>query len=157
MAANADNPPSPSPMESIMQRADHVLIHLTLEPAQGQTLPPSPLGVELAAYVRALLENLDAPPIVVGASETELTLVAPLPATMSTSHLVFCIKQSSERWLQQTTDSPDFRWAPGYRALSVDLRTLAVTIRRIRRSSTSLDLTSNSRWIHERSSPSALP
>lgn len=133
-----------------MHQADHILIHLTLEPAANHALPAAELGADLAAYVRALLDNLDASPVVIGASSHELTLVAPLPPTMSTSHLVHCIKQGTEPWLNRTADRTEFRWAPGYRALSVDLRSLAVTIRRIRRASSTVSLSTSSRWIHER-------
>lgn len=132
-----------------MTRGDHVLIHLTLTPEDDQHLPVPSFGDELAEYVRALLETLDAPPVVVGASPNELTLVAPLPHTMSTSHLVFCIKTGTERWLRQITQPRQFRWAPGYRAVSVDLRSLAITIRRIRRMTPAQRCQPRSRWIHE--------
>ena len=113
-----------------MPAHNNILLHLTLQPAPGSSLPAHDIGPELAAYVRALLDNLDASPIVIGATSTELTIVAPLPLCMSTAHLVFCIKRGTERWLtQQCTSQRVFLWAPGFRALSVDRACLAALIR----------------------------
>jgi hypothetical protein len=115
-----------------MPAHNHILLHLTLEPASGSRLRPADIGPELAAYVRALLDNLDASPIVIGASSDELTLVAPLPRNMSTAHLVFCIKRGTERWLtQRSATQRNFLWAPGYRALSVDRTSLTTLIREL--------------------------
>ncbi len=113
-----------------MQAHNNILLHLTLQPAPDSNLPAHDIGPELAAYVRALLDNLEASPIAIGATSTELTIVAPLPICMSTAHLVFCIKRGTERWLtQQCTAQRAFLWAPGFRALSVDRASLAALIR----------------------------
>ncbi len=123
-----------------MPAHNHILLHLTLEPAPGSRLRPADIGPELAAYVRALLDNLDASPIVIGASSDELTLVAPLPRTMSTAHLVFCIKRGTERWLtQRSATERNFSWAPGYRALSVDHTSLTSLIRALQLRATYCD------------------
>ena len=124
-------------MESLMPDHNNILLHLTLEPAPGSSLPASDIGPELAAYVRALLDNLDASPVAIGATSNELTIVAPLPLSMSTSHLVFCIKRGTERWLTHQCDAKRaFFWAPGFRALSIDRTSLNALIRGLQQRST---------------------
>ena len=124
-------------MESLMPDHNNILLHLTLEPARGSSLPASDIGPELAAYVRALLDNLGASPVAIGATSNELTIVAPLPLTMSTSHLVFCIKRGTERWLNQQCDAQHaFLWAPGFRALSIDRSSLIALIRGLQQRAT---------------------
>ena len=124
-------------MESLMPDHNNILLHLTLEPAPGSSLPASDIGPELAAYVRALLDNLDASPVAIGATSNELTIVAPLPLSMSTSHLVFCIKRGTERWLNQQCDAQHaFLWAPGFRALSIDRSSLTALIRGLQQRAT---------------------
>lgn len=114
-----------------MQPAHHLILHLTLEPDSTSTLPHC-TGADLAAYVRALLETLSTPAWAIGATPTELTLVVSLPSTMSTAHLVYCIKRSTERWMASHAPSqPPFRWRPTYSALTIDLRTLAQAIRSV--------------------------
>lgn len=116
---------------------NNILLHLTLEPAPGCSLPASDIGPELAAYVRALLDNLDASPVAIGATNNELTIVAPLPLSMSTSHLVFCIKRGTERWLKEQSEAQHaFLWAPGFRALSIDRSSLTALIRGLQQRAT---------------------
>lgn len=116
---------------------NNILLHLTLDPAPGSSLPASDIGPDLAAYVRALLDNLDASPVAIGATSHELTIVAPLPLSMSTSHLVFCIKRGTERWLTQQCDAQcAFFWAPGFRAISIDRTSLTALIRGLQQRST---------------------
>lgn len=120
-----------------MSAHNNILLHLTLQPAPRSNLPAHDIGPELAAYVRALLDNLDASPFAIGATSTELTIVAPLPLCMSTAHLVFCIKRGTERWLtKQCTSQRAFLWAPGFRALSVDRASLAALIRELQHRAT---------------------
>lgn len=124
-------------MEYAMPAHNHILLHLTLEPVAGSSLPASDIGPELAAYVRALLDNIDASPVAIGASSNELTIVAPLPLAMSTAHLVFCIKRGTERWLgQQCAPTCTFLWAPGFTAHSVDRTSLTTLIRGLQRRAT---------------------
>jgi len=124
-------------MESAMPAHNHILLHLTLEPVAGSSLPASDIGPELAAYVRALLDNLDASPVAIGASSNELNIIAPLPLAMSTAHLVFCIKRGTERWLsEQCAPTRTFYWAPGFSAHSVDRTSLTALIRGLQRRAT---------------------
>lgn len=114
-----------------MRQPDHLLLHLILEAEQPGTLPDCS-AAELAAYVRALLETLGSNALAVGATRCELTIVTSLPRTMSTAHLVHCIKRGTERWLNaQPSVANPFRWQSGYSAMTVDLRTLAETVREI--------------------------
>jgi hypothetical protein len=139
-----------------MPAHNHILLHLTLEPAPGSRLRPADIGPELAAYVRALLDNLDASPIVIGASSNELTLVAPIPRTMSTAHLVFCIKRGTERWLtQRSATQRNFTWAPGYRALSVDRTSLTTLMRELQLRATYCDPAPTTSQLAEPATPNA--
>lgn len=139
-----------------MPAHNHILLHLTLEPAPGSRLRPADIGPELAAYVRALLDNLDASPIVIGASSNELTLVAPLPRTMSTAHLVFCIKRGTERWLTQRSDAQrNFAWTPGYRALSVDRTSLTTLVRELQLRAAYCDPAPSNELLSEQTAPNA--
>lgn len=114
-----------------MRQPDHLLLHLIIEAEQPGMLPDCS-AAELAAYVRALLETLGSNALAVGATHSELTIVTSLPRTMSTAHLVHCIKRGTERWLNaQPSRATPIRWRPGYRAMTVDLRTLADTVREI--------------------------
>lgn len=114
-----------------MQPANHLILHLTLEPETGSPTPNC-AGADLAAYVRSLLDTLGTSAWAIGATPTELTLVVSLPHTMSTAHLVYCIKRSTERWLAiNAPTNPPFRWRAAYSALTIDLRTLADAIRSV--------------------------
>lgn len=149
-------------MESAMPAHNHILLHLSLEPVAGSSLPAGDIGPELAAYVRALLDNLDASPVAIGASSNELNIVAPLPLAMSTAHLVFCIKRGTERWLsEQCAHTRTFFWAPGFTAHSVDRTSLTELIRGLQRRATYCEPASTiapaaAKPIRRRSAPTTL-
>ena len=95
-------------------------IHLIFSTKNRVRILQDGIRPSLHAYMAAVLQNLDCPPLLINSSEDHVHVHFELARTVSVSQAVEEVKKSSSKWIKsQGTEFTGFAWQAGYGAFAV--------------------------------------